>query len=338
MAAVETGLAPADFIDTAARAVAACASLSLAGRMQCLAADGLLGLMAPESVGGLGLDAEFAAPVLEAAGDGLLDFPLLETMLSARALDEALPQLAEQIIAGTASITIAWSGAAKLHVEGSSFRLDASVGKVPHLDEVDWLLLPLEAGGAAVVSMQSAGLEKQQDIALEQDQAVWSAQLRDVVVQSSDILPQEAWSQLQADAHPLRAAVMLGAGEACLRTACDYVSVRRQFGRPLAAFQAIRHMLARSRLTLDGVRRAIQRSLWPVNARNMQSRHAAFVAASAHCAAAAEAAIQAHGGMGFTWDVPLHRYLRRIRMLEQQGNAPAMLDEIGRLVVAGLRD
>ncbi len=335
MAAVETGLSPADFIDTAAKAVAACAPLDLAGRMQCLAADGLLGLLAPEAVGGLGLDATFAAPVLEAAGDGLLDFPLLETMLAARALGEALPQLAEQVVAGAASITIAWSGAAKLHVEGGSFRLDAAIGRAPHLDQVEWLLLPLEAGGAAVVSVKSAGLESQQDVTLELDQPIYSALLRNVVVQSSDILPQETWRQLQADAYPLRAAIMLGAGEFCLRTASEYVSVRRQFGRPLAAFQAIRHMLARSRLTLDGVRRAIQRSLWLSNAKNMQARRAAFVAAAMHCAAAAEVAIQAHGGMGFTWDIPLHRYLRRIRMLEQQGNAPAALDEIGRLVVAG---
>lgn len=338
MAAVETGLSPADFIDTAAKAVAACVPLSLAGRMQCLAADGLLGLLAQESVGGLELDANYALPVLEAAGEGLLDFPLLETMLAARALGDTLPQLAEQLVAGSASITIAWSGAARLDVEGSGFRLDATIGKAPHLDQVDWLLLPLEAGGAAVIPSRSAGLEMQQDVTLELDQPIYSAHLRGVAVQSSAILPQEAWRQLQADAYPLRAAIMLGAGEFCLRTACDYVSVRRQFGRALAGFQAIRHMLARSRLTLEGVRRAIQRSLWLSNAHNMQARHAAFVAASMHCAAAAEVAIQAHGGMGFTWDVPLHRYMRRIRILEHQGNASAALDEIGRLAVAGEKE
>jgi alkylation response protein AidB-like acyl-CoA dehydrogenase len=40
--------------------------------------------------------------------------------------------------------------------------------------------------------------------------------------------------------------------------------------------------------------------------------------------AAIESALQLHGGMGFTWDVPVHRHLRRVRSWEAQGDAPGV--------------
>ena len=99
------------------------------------------------------------------------------------------------------------------------------------------------------------------------------------------------------------------------------VTNRRQFGRPLAAFQAMRHLLARQKLALEGIRGALTRAA-AADAAPI-ARQAAFLAAAALGPQIAEAAIQAHGGMGFTWDIPLHRYLRRIRSLEAQGEARA---------------
>ena len=80
-------LDPKDFEDTARAAVEACAtSGDCAGRARVLADAGLLGVIAPEEAGGLGLPLKYAVPVAGAAGAGLLAFPLIESLLLARAL------------------------------------------------------------------------------------------------------------------------------------------------------------------------------------------------------------------------------------------------------------
>ncbi|MCQ4161854.1 hypothetical protein NON00_18225, partial [Roseomonas sp. GC11] len=114
----EAGLDPAEFAASAARAVAACAGLGHRARAARLAEDGLPGVLAGEAVGGLGLGLPFAVPVLAAAGAGDLAFPLLETMLLARALAPERPGIAAALVAGEACATIAWGGAARLEAGG----------------------------------------------------------------------------------------------------------------------------------------------------------------------------------------------------------------------------
>ena len=138
--------------------------------------------------------------------------------------------------------------------------------------------------------------------------------------------------QLEADATILRAAAMLGSAETCLDLAQEHASTRRQFGHALAYNQAIRHALARHKLGLEGMRHVITRALG--DEAGALERDAAFLAASAYGALICEGAVQIHGGMGFTWDVPVHRHLRRIRSLQAQGSASGMMAALGQRYVA----
>ena len=70
MAMMETGLDPAEFAESARRVVEACAGKDAAGCATLLAEAGLLGVLAPEETGGLGLPLPFALPLLQAAGAG----------------------------------------------------------------------------------------------------------------------------------------------------------------------------------------------------------------------------------------------------------------------------
>ena len=143
------------------------------------------------------------------------------------------------------------------------------------------------------------------------------------------MLDASAWAALAEDAALLRCALILGAAEHCLDLAVAHVTNRRQFGRPLASFQAMRHLLARQKLALEGIRGALTRAAdaAPI------ARQAAFLAAAALGPQIVEAAIQAHGGMGFTWDIPLHRYLRRIRSLEAQGEAARLREAVAAALI-----
>ena len=142
-------LDPRDFAATAARAIAACAGADPAA---VLAEAGLLGVIAPEAVGGLGLPLRFAVPLLEAAGGGELSFPLIETLLLARHLPA---DVAEALVAGAARGSIAWAGSLERGV----------VARAPLGAEADWLLVRHGDGAAllpraACTPREAVGLDE----------------------------------------------------------------------------------------------------------------------------------------------------------------------------------
>src|SRR5262249_3444798 len=136
MALIEQGLQPADFASTAARAVSACAGLSVREQAARLAGDGLLGVIAHDHLGGLGLPLSFAVPVVAAANAGLLGFPLMETVLLSRTLFPSMRRMAEAVVSGETLATIAWQGAVVFERQGDGLVLNGAVARAPVAAEV----------------------------------------------------------------------------------------------------------------------------------------------------------------------------------------------------------
>jgi hypothetical protein len=106
---------------------------------------------------------------------------------------------------------------------------------------------------------------------------------------------------------------LVGASRAMLQSARDHAVERIQFGRPIAAFQAVRHRLAESLVAIEAADAALD-AAWdvesPVNAtvaKAIAGRSARTVAR--HCQ-------QVLAGIGFTTEHPFHRYLRRTLVLD----------------------
>jgi alkylation response protein AidB-like acyl-CoA dehydrogenase len=334
MTLTSEGLQPADFAATAERAVLACSGLGLRQQASHLANDGLLGVIAHEDVGGLDLPLAFAAPVVAAATAGLLRFPLLETILLGHLLRQSLPRMAEAIVRGDVLGTIAWQGSVVAEREGSSVVLSGCVSRALCAAEVDYVLVRLGAGGAALVPTQADSVVVEEGAGLDLTVPEHGMRLEGVIISDESILRDDVWARLCSDANVLRAAAILGSASACLSLAQEHASTRRQFGRALSYNQAIRHALARQKLGLEGMRHAITRSLGePAGA---LERDAAFLAAAAYGTSISEGALQIHGGMGFTWDVPVHRHIRRIRSLQAQGDASGLIAALGRRYVAAI--
>ncbi len=316
------GLDPAEFAESARKAVAACAGLHAACRAARLAEDGLLGVLAPEEVGGLGLELRFALPVLQAAGAGDLGFPLAETMLLARHLAGPAPETAAALAAGEARGTIAWAGTARADLTGT-------VGRAPMAEGADWLLVRLAEGAAL---LPAAAFHATRAIGLDETVPEFTVTLSGG--EPACRLDASAWDALAEEALLLRTALILGAAETALSLAVEHTTNRRQFGKPLIANQAMRHLLARQKLALEGIRGALTRAAGcDDDAEGVLARRAAFLAAATHGPLIAEGAIQAHGGMGFTWEVPVHRHLRRIRALEAQGEAPRLREAVAAALI-----
>lgn len=105
-----------------------------------------------------------------------------------------------------------------------------------------------------------------------------------------------------------------GAGRRALELAVAYASEREQFGRAIGVYQAVSHPLADAYTQLELARSLALWAAWCVATGDAQAPQAAAAAKSLAAEAAVfacERAIQTHGGTGFTWEHPLHRYYKR---------------------------
>src|SRR5205085_11733614 len=119
-----------------------------------------------------------------------------------------------------------------------------------------------------------------------------------------------AFAALQRDAQILVAGWVNGAAEAAIATTATYMSTRVQFGRPLSAKQAVRHLLARMRLLQEASNAGIARVLDADEYGRVRDTRPVLANALANAAFVLEKSIHLHGGMGFTWEVDLHYALR----------------------------
>jgi alkylation response protein AidB-like acyl-CoA dehydrogenase len=127
------------------------------------------------------------------------------------------------------------------------------------------------------------------------------------------------------------AAILLAAeqvGGACraVEMAAGYAAMRVQFGRPIGAFQAIKHMCADMLTEAEAARSAACYGLWALAGDGEDVPLAASVA-KVYCSAAyakiAGDLIQVHGGIGFTWEHPAHLYFKRAKTSEVLFGTPA---------------
>ena len=95
-----------------------------------------------------------------------------------------------------------------------------------------------------------------------------------------------------------------------LAIAIEHVSVRHQFGRPVGSFQAVKHLLADCAVELES-----ERAVLAYASQSQEQEPVAVTAARALAGRTSllvgRAARQATGAMGFSWEFPLHRYIRR---------------------------
>ena len=116
-------------------------------------------------------------------------------------------------------------------------------------------------------------------------------------------------------ARVLLAAEMLGGAEACLQLAVEYACSRRQFGRAIGSFQAVKHACADMMIEIDATRAAVMFAA--MSAAGGNELHIAAPLAKAQAAdtfvLCAGSAIQVHGGIAFTWEHDLHLYFRRAK-------------------------
>jgi alkylation response protein AidB-like acyl-CoA dehydrogenase len=110
----------------------------------------------------------------------------------------------------------------------------------------------------------------------------------------------------------------VGIGRAALEASLKYAKDRVQFGKPIADFQAIQHMLADMATELDAARLLVWRAAWMQDRKERTTQESAIAKYYAARASmrACNAAVQIHGGYGYTREFDVERYMRDAKLAE----------------------
>lgn len=219
---------------------------------------------------------------------------------------------AERAAAGEVTGTIALAGANGRWVLGD----DPVRTFVPHPDEVD--LVAVVVPGPAVVVVERSALEVGLVETLDRSRPVGALQ----VPSDGERLPFSESDLVDVfDRGTVAlAAELVGVGRWLMDTTLEYVRGREQFGKPVGSFQGLQWKLVDAALVLERAAAAVYYAAMCVDAGDEDARRAVHVAKAAAGAAAtrwARDGLQAHGGIGFTWEHDLHLRLRRAYASDQ---------------------
>ncbi len=135
------------------------------------------------------------------------------------------------------------------------------------------------------------------------------------------------------------AAQLLGVAQTLLDTAVEYAQVREQFGKPIGAFQAVKHALADACIQLEFARPLVYRAAHSMTERDDEcSLHVSLAKAYASEAAhhVSRAALQVHGAIGYSFEADLHLWMKRAWALGAAwGDAAWHRDRIGKQILGG---
>jgi alkylation response protein AidB-like acyl-CoA dehydrogenase len=288
---------------------------------------GLAGLLVPESLGGQGATHRETAVVLEELGRAVAPVPFLTSaVVATEALlacegDEAeglLRELASgRTVAALAVALSARPGGAYVVVRQDGGTLHGEVTAVADAAFADVLLVPVRDGGLYAVSTSDAAtVTVTPQVSLDLTRPLATVTFRGAAGRRlTGDAPTAVRRALRAGAG-LLASEQLGVADWCLTETVRYLKERKQFNRAVGGFQALKHRLAQLWLEVVNLR-AAARNAADALATGSEDTDVAVAVAEAYAAPvavhAAEEALQLHGGIGMTWEHPVHLYLKRAK-------------------------
>ena len=307
---------------------------------------GMFGLLLPQEYGGADGTLTDLGVLYVEAGRALCPTIVHDTLQAALAIqllggpDQRaawLPLLAAGNRSATTSLSSARDAARtaptlRARVDAGTWRLSGVVDYVADADLADLLVVSAADGGRTVgfvLPLSASGLRIEAQRLMGGHRAFRIA-FDDVEVADPDaVLAGIGGAGLAAEdlrrtanaAVALQSLDLVGVGEAVLQRTVDYTSARKQFGRPIASFQAAQHLVANMHVALAAARLAAHSAVFWIGRGHTATRQTAI--ARMHAAAAAKHitldAHQLHGGMGYVVDTDLHLFSERARVLSTLG-------------------
>lgn len=318
---------------------------------------GWTGINLPESVGGSGLGIAALIPVVESMGKGLMGTPLVSTVLAAELIRRAGGIAEEDIledISGGCAATVAYLDGSDWGAANTGLSVDAqgvlsgSKFMVPDAAQAAWIAVV----GANEASEPVVALVSGDDIAVQAQQAHALIDLtkRAATIDFTGIKARRVLSGAKIEGAVrdylligalLTAAEAVGSTSACLDGIVDYLKTRKQFGKLIGSFQALKHPTVDIYVGMEQSRSLVYHASsevgeGPLSAEAEVACRMAKAQASETIQYAGDRSVQFHGGFGFTWECDSSLFIRRAAWSQQQFGdamhhrkrlAPLLLDE-----------
>ncbi len=304
------------------------ATQNFSGLWHTLAADlGLAGLLVPEELGGAGATAREAAVVMEEIGRAVAPVPYLTSSVVATValLRAGDTETVQGLAAGslTAALAVSLSTAPDDPITGITADGNGVTGRITSVagvGEADVLLVPVAGADGLelhTVASDAVGVDVSPVLSLDMTRPLANVEFSGA---SSSRVGSAGADAAIAAALEIGAALLaseqLGIAQWCFATTLAYAKERKQFGRAIGSYQAIKHRLADLWIELNAVS-AAARYAADTCARQDGDASIAAAVAQAFCSGAAvhaaEECVQLHGGLGMTWEYPAHLYLKRAK-------------------------
>jgi len=294
---------------------------------------GLTGLAVPECHGGAGAGLAEVAVAVEETGRVLLPAPYLSTALAGAVLSEGDAVLggtgAAEFLPGIASGALRAAFVLGGSVAAGGGRLTGVAHHVLDGAEADLLVVRASDGEQdALFAVRAVDTVVTPASTLDQTRSQATVDFRDAPAVAAGRAAGRAEDLLRV----MLAVESVGAAAHCLDVTVGYLKTRVQFGRPIGAFQALRHRCADLAVEVASARATAYAAVRAA-AGSPAELPVLGPLAKRHCVdvfwhVAAEM-IQLHGGIGFTWEHEAHRYLKRAKTSQLLHGNPA---ELRRLV------
>jgi len=284
----------------------------------------------PEDMGGSGGGFAHLAVVTRLAALHRAQLPLAEHGLAARLLAAAGLGLPAGMltIAGGAGTNVA------AEHESRGWRLVGVVPRVPYARQADALVGVADSPDGPVVyavSLADAVVVPGRNLAGEPRDTV-ALDSRALACATVPTAVAESVAPLQ---RVVRAVMIAGACEAALTMSVRHATERRQFGRPIAAFQAVQRHAAGMAVEVGAVRAAVDTAMELIERPDVDldaASHACTIAATRAARQVAASAHQVHGAMGFTQEHPLHLVTTRLwSWRDEWAHEPTSAERLGAL-------
>ena len=290
---------------------------------------GWLGVLAPESAGGLGLGLLDAVVLQEELGRLPFPGPFLSSAVAATlaAVRLGAHDLVGELVAGRRRATVAveepghgdplGTVRARAEADGERWALSGSKPLVldgAHADVA--LVVARDGSGLGTFLLEAPAGEPAPALDVTRKMARVSLDGRRAARVGPAGDHTGIWRRVLDDVNVALSAELVGTAERALGLAVEYARVRVQFDRPIATFQVIKHKAADMLHHVELARVGTHYAAWASDAEHPERERAAAMC-KGYVAEAADAVtaecIQVHGGVGFTWDVDCHLLYRRAK-------------------------
>jgi len=307
---------------------------------------GWLGIAIPEEYGGVGLSLTEVVPVAEQMGRRMMHSPFAATTLAAQAIliggteaqkADILPKIAQG-----AAATLALSETngdwnlenikAKAMPDEKGYRLSDTKTFVADLEAAQWVITTVQLTGTiALAVIPKAAIPEtaiRREVIIDETKRSYELNLDNVLIGEAELMSADkteiALGHIHLAANLLSAAELTGSCQSCIDYTVEYLGTRKQFGKRIGAFQALKHPTVDAFVDYQKARSLLYTAAFNFGKQGEGEIAVRMAKAKAEetLSFAADRSIQFHGGFGFTYECDAQLYRRRaIFLASQYGDA-----------------